>query len=183
MRHLAPNVVELTNLFNQVSNWVAHSIVSETKLRDRTNLFHRHVVIAKKLQELKNFHLVMAYISAFNGASISRLKWTQSKLPKSAKQVTVPPQHFITSADAHRTGGANSNRRVLSQLTNCNIQYCSSLHSIHRSVSDRSHIYRYVFSCRQVLLSDFSQRKVTQIWWTTLSILKYDSVISCAKLV
>ncbi|KAH3756128.1 Ras guanine nucleotide exchange factor [Pelomyxa schiedti] len=102
LRHLSPNIVELTNLFNKITNWVTHSIVSTPKIRDRINVFHRHIMTALKLKELSNFHLLMAYISAMNSAPVQRLKWTKSKLPKTAKQTLLDLEELTNIAGSYR---------------------------------------------------------------------------------
>ncbi|KAH3767267.1 Ras guanine nucleotide exchange factor [Pelomyxa schiedti] len=102
LRHLSPNIVELTNLFNKITNWVTHSLVSTPKIRDRINVFHRHIMTALKLKELCNFHLLMAYISAINSAPVQRLKWTKSKLPKAAKQTLLELEDLTNIAGSYR---------------------------------------------------------------------------------
>lgn len=42
LQHLAKNVIGMIDTFNYISNWVALSIVSEKKLKNRRNVsFHR----------------------------------------------------------------------------------------------------------------------------------------------
>ena len=43
----------------------------------------------KHLKEMNNYHILMAFISGMNNASVARLKYTQDKLPKNVKQVNL----------------------------------------------------------------------------------------------
>jgi len=80
-QHLSPNVIQMINLFNEVSGWVAAAIVQEPTLKSRTSVMTSLLKIAKHLKKLKNYHLLIAFISGLNNSSVSRLKWTFKKLP------------------------------------------------------------------------------------------------------
>jgi hypothetical protein len=78
----ARHVLRMIDYFNYTSTWVATLIVTEKKYKSRVKLLEKFVRIAAELRKLNNFHLVMAFLVAFNNSAISRLKWTFTKLPK-----------------------------------------------------------------------------------------------------
>jgi hypothetical protein len=78
----ARHVLRMIDYFNYTSTWVATLIVTEKKYKSRVKLLEKFVRIAAELRKLNNFHLVMAFLVAFNNSAISRLKWTFAKLPK-----------------------------------------------------------------------------------------------------
>eukprot|EP01117_Protostelium_nocturnum_P008412 TRINITY_DN3005_c0_g1_i1.p1 TRINITY_DN3005_c0_g1~~TRINITY_DN3005_c0_g1_i1.p1 ORF type:complete len:1844 (-),score=610.62 TRINITY_DN3005_c0_g1_i1:47-5578(-) len=85
-QHLAPSVLAMISLFNDVSSWIASCIVSETKLRDRAALYTSFIKIAKQLNKQQNYHLLVAFITGINNSAILRLRWTLKKVPARFKQ-------------------------------------------------------------------------------------------------
>eukprot|EP01103_Thecamoeba_quadrilineata_P007426 TRINITY_DN17306_c0_g1_i1.p1 TRINITY_DN17306_c0_g1~~TRINITY_DN17306_c0_g1_i1.p1 ORF type:complete len:1578 (-),score=323.38 TRINITY_DN17306_c0_g1_i1:79-4812(-) len=83
--HLSPNLINLIDLFNQVSLWVATSILAERTIKGRTNAVIKLVKAATILREIKNFHLLQAFVSGMNLSAVLRLKWTFARLPKRYK--------------------------------------------------------------------------------------------------
>jgi glycine hydroxymethyltransferase/Rap guanine nucleotide exchange factor 1 len=47
LQHKSPNVLKLIDRFNWVSNWVASSIVSESKIKNRAKVFAMHIKLAQ----------------------------------------------------------------------------------------------------------------------------------------
>lgn len=85
-KHLSPNLNNLVKLFNDVTSWVASSVVLERQVRNRAKLLARFITIAQHLRDLNNFHMLMAFISAFSTSAIGRLKFTEARLPKRSRQ-------------------------------------------------------------------------------------------------
>eukprot|EP01130_Rhizamoeba_saxonica_P018955 TRINITY_DN9680_c0_g1_i1.p1 TRINITY_DN9680_c0_g1~~TRINITY_DN9680_c0_g1_i1.p1 ORF type:complete len:1102 (-),score=225.29 TRINITY_DN9680_c0_g1_i1:53-2944(-) len=79
---LSSNVLALVERLNKISYWVATSILMPNKPRDRAKIFQRMINIAKVLYNMKNFHTLMGFISAFNMCPIYRLKNTLSNVSK-----------------------------------------------------------------------------------------------------
>jgi len=82
----APNVIAMTDDFNQVSGWVATQIVKEKTLRLRTKLLNKLIHIAVALRKLNNYHLLIAFISGLKCGPVDRLKWTNARLNKNRKK-------------------------------------------------------------------------------------------------
>lgn len=85
LQHLAPNVLDMIERFNYISNWVASELCMEPKLRVRRTKFVKIVKVANSLREFGNYHMLYAIISGWNSSSVQRLKWTFDKLPRSTK--------------------------------------------------------------------------------------------------
>jgi len=75
-------VEKVAQRFNQLSNWVCVSIVSERNIDRRAQLFINFVETAKQCLELKNYNSVMAIVvAALGSAPVRRLKNTKEKVP------------------------------------------------------------------------------------------------------
>eukprot|EP01117_Protostelium_nocturnum_P020851 TRINITY_DN963_c0_g1_i2.p1 TRINITY_DN963_c0_g1~~TRINITY_DN963_c0_g1_i2.p1 ORF type:complete len:1830 (+),score=713.93 TRINITY_DN963_c0_g1_i2:118-5607(+) len=104
-KHLAPNIAMLIDQFNRMSRLVATCIVSEEKIRKRTKLLQIFIKVAKNLSSLKNYHMLMAFISGLNNAAVVRQKWTREKVQKSSKQA------FETVEEEMKLEGSYKNYR------------------------------------------------------------------------
>jgi len=74
----APNIYQLTQYFNQLSNWVGTTIVQFPDLVERIKIVEHMIDIADKLYELNNFNGVFSITAGLGLSSIYRLKktWT-----------------------------------------------------------------------------------------------------------
>lgn len=85
-KHRAPNVVNMTALFNNFARHVSLHILSCEKLRDRVKIMTRYIEIAKHLQALNNYHMLMGVVAGFQNAAVSRLKFTREELSKKSSE-------------------------------------------------------------------------------------------------
>ncbi|KAL6047042.1 Ras guanine nucleotide exchange factor bud5, variant 2 [Balamuthia mandrillaris] len=83
----SPHVAAVIERFNNLSRALCKCILQEEKLRKRAKLLSHLVDIAQHLLAYNNFSDLMAFISCFNNACISRLKWTFEKLPVRTKDI------------------------------------------------------------------------------------------------
>ncbi|CAL4101482.1 unnamed protein product [Meganyctiphanes norvegica] len=73
---LAPNVVKLTQRFNNVSFWVQDEILNAGGVKQCTAMVSHFIKVAKKLGDLNNYHSQFAIISALQSTPIYRLRNT-----------------------------------------------------------------------------------------------------------
>jgi hypothetical protein len=79
-------IVALTHLFNQVADWVAASIVTEPTIAMRSRLVKKFLKLLEALRGFNNFHMIMSVLSGLNESSVSRLKWTWSKISSKERE-------------------------------------------------------------------------------------------------
>lgn len=72
----APNIMEMIRRFNQVSRWVATSILQEQTPKDRAEVMSHFIDVAIECKELHNFNACMEIISGLQSSSIYRLHMT-----------------------------------------------------------------------------------------------------------
>lgn len=56
----------------------------------------------QELRKLNNFHLLMAFLVAFNNSAISRLKWTFAKLPKKSATLIAEIETLMSMEGAYK---------------------------------------------------------------------------------
>ncbi|KAJ4304059.1 cell division cycle- protein [Collariella sp. IMI 366227] len=78
----APNVKALILHSNQMTNWVAEMILSQTDVRKRVVVIKHFVAVADKCRTLNNFSTLTSIISALGTAPIARLKRTWDQVPQ-----------------------------------------------------------------------------------------------------
>ncbi|KAK3997334.1 ras guanine nucleotide exchange factor domain-containing protein [Cladorrhinum sp. PSN332] len=78
----APNVKALILHSNQMTNWVAEMILSQTDVRKRVVVIKHFVAVADKCRSLNNFSTLTSVISALGTAPIARLKRTWDQVPQ-----------------------------------------------------------------------------------------------------
>jgi len=80
--HRSPNVLAMITRFNQISLWVAHTILKFDMAKLRGKMMMKFINIAKHLRVLSNFADLMAFIAGLNNSAILRLKQTRKELSK-----------------------------------------------------------------------------------------------------
>jgi len=102
----APNIVALTERWNNMVSYVATTILSEDDIRVRRNYMVKFIEIAQELREMNNFNGVTEIITGFQNASVFRLKRTLETVPESATAVLTE-----LSALCNQASGNNKNMR------------------------------------------------------------------------
>jgi len=76
-KHMAPNILEVTSLFNKISNYVVFHVVSESNSMLRKKMIETLIKSVEYLRELNSFNMSMAIYSALGNSALSRLsEWT-----------------------------------------------------------------------------------------------------------
>ncbi|KAJ1553866.1 hypothetical protein HK405_006677, partial [Cladochytrium tenue] len=109
---VAVNVKTMIAMSNQVSGWVAQSILSEKDHQKRKRLIVHFIAIAEKCRTLNNFNTLMAILAGLNTAPIHRLKRTWELVP------------------AKNMGGLEALRETMDSTKNFS-RYRETLHSIN----------------------------------------------------
>jgi hypothetical protein len=103
LKHRSPNVLRTIARFNEISNWVASSILRVEKVRDRTRIMAKLIRIAEYLfRSLNNFNTAMAILAGLNYASVHRLKFTREEMPKHIQQVFNELQAALSSNQSYK---------------------------------------------------------------------------------
>jgi hypothetical protein len=82
LRHRSPHVLQSTQRFNNISNWVACQIVAPESLKVRIARWTKFINIAKHIYKLNNFNTLLAIISGMQNAGVHRLKFTKDGLDR-----------------------------------------------------------------------------------------------------
>jgi len=72
----APNVMALTEQFNDISHWVMYSMCTVPDLKKRSALLKKFVLMAEALRKLNNLNGVFALVAGLSGAPVHRMKKT-----------------------------------------------------------------------------------------------------------
>jgi son of sevenless-like protein len=77
---LAPNLVALSNRFQQVTLWIANMILGERDMKKRQSVLIKWIEIMRESYHLKNFAGVYQISAALNSAEIGRLTRTKEAI-------------------------------------------------------------------------------------------------------
>jgi len=83
----ASNLLQMIRRFNQVSKWVAVTIVSEANIKRRTKLLTHFIDIMKNLEELNNFGAIFQIVGGLGNSSVHRLAKTFAGLKPEKKKI------------------------------------------------------------------------------------------------
>ena len=67
-----PNIHQLTDKFNKLSQWISTSLLQQTKLKSRIKLLEKFIMIAIRCRELFNFHALISILGGLQDPSIQR---------------------------------------------------------------------------------------------------------------
>ncbi|XP_077302364.1 ral GEF with PH domain and SH3 binding motif [Arctopsyche grandis] len=96
---IAPNVVNFTKRFNQVSFWTVEEILTGSTAKRRSEILSHFIKVAQKLLEMKNIHSLFAVVSGLHSASIYRLTSTWAHVPKKERQILDRLQELFSTTN------------------------------------------------------------------------------------
>ena len=70
----SPNILQMINRFNKVSDWVVTAIVTADNPKQRTEILSKFIEVAARCKSLNNFNGAMEIISGLGNSAIHRLK-------------------------------------------------------------------------------------------------------------
>lgn len=82
-KHLAPNVLKMVNMFNQLSHAISAQILQGSKPKDRAKIIEWWIKVAEHCKHLSNYHGLMAVVSGINSGPTVRLKASRREVSKS----------------------------------------------------------------------------------------------------
>eukprot|EP01156_Anaeramoeba_ignava_P014295 Anaeramoba_ignava/a608699_35.p1 GENE.a608699_35~~a608699_35.p1 ORF type:complete len:836 (-),score=291.90 a608699_35:32-2539(-) len=83
----APNVIQMIQRFNLISDWVSTKILKTNNLSKRAKLLSRIIQIAASLRSFQNFNDLMAFLGGIQNSAVHRLSKTWNKLPQQISQI------------------------------------------------------------------------------------------------
>jgi len=92
---VAPNVTNLIEWFNRMTNWVSREIVVTPNLKQRVAVVKRFIQIAKYCKDINNFMGMTEIVSAINSPCVSRLKQTFESLGKKDKETYKEMEELV----------------------------------------------------------------------------------------
>lgn len=82
LKHLAPNVLRMVALSNQLSHSISTHILQGQKPKDRAKIVEWWIRVAEHLKNLSNYHGVMAVVSGINSGPTVRLKYSRREVSR-----------------------------------------------------------------------------------------------------
>jgi len=82
----APNIANMINYFNALSNWIGTILLQTFDLTERKTNLEKFIDMAEKLYELNNFNGVFAVCSGLSLSGVYRLKKTWNAIEEEYKQ-------------------------------------------------------------------------------------------------
>eukprot|EP00002_Diphylleia_rotans_P029236 TRINITY_DN5944_c1_g1_i2.p1 TRINITY_DN5944_c1_g1~~TRINITY_DN5944_c1_g1_i2.p1 ORF type:complete len:1130 (-),score=232.93 TRINITY_DN5944_c1_g1_i2:439-3828(-) len=165
-----PNIVLMTQRFNQISAWVAASVVSAKTVKDRVKIISKFVKMAEHLLEYNNFNGMFATTSGLLCSAVHRLRFTNRDLSKGVKK-TLQNLNRLMSWDSSYRNYRNMLDRIqppavpylglfltdLTFLEHGNPDYCQGMINFHKrelvhrviEKATRFQTSRYDFSLQQ----------------------------------
>lgn len=95
------NLSIMINHFNDVSRWVADTILRTQKCRSRAKKMEKFIYVAEHLKKLQNFETCMAIISTLNETPINRLNFTKAKMKKSAIKIWEELNELLSAENSY----------------------------------------------------------------------------------
>ena len=86
-KHQSPNIVELTNKFCTLGDWVVSEILYTKSIKGKVKLLQFFSSLANELFKMGNFFDAIAVATSLNSNSIYRLQWHRKRAGEEANQI------------------------------------------------------------------------------------------------
>ena len=87
--HDNPPMERSIHLFNGLSQWIQSMILSKTTPKQRADIIHKFICVARHLRQLQNFNSLMAVIGGICHSAIARLSKTNLHLSLEDQKVWI----------------------------------------------------------------------------------------------
>ncbi|KAJ3436717.1 ras guanine nucleotide exchange factor i-related [Anaeramoeba flamelloides] len=102
LKHRSKNVIGLIHRFNDVSNWVASSIIRVDRIKKRAKQMIRFVKIAEYLRNLNNYNSLMSVLAGLTISAVHRLKFTKEEIPKRYTDIIESLSDLMSTNDSYK---------------------------------------------------------------------------------
>jgi len=102
-RNQCPNLLKTIESFNEMSLIVQTAILNAKKIRDRVKVFEYFIKVANAFRLHRNFHLLIAIISAISSSALLRLNWTRERLSRTAKNNLAELEQLMDMGGSFKT--------------------------------------------------------------------------------
>ncbi|KAJ1565330.1 hypothetical protein HK096_003415, partial [Nowakowskiella sp. JEL0078] len=93
----AKNVRAMIQTSNHITGWVVHTVLNESRQKERTTIVRHFIHIAENCRLLNNFDTLMAILSGLEAAPIHRLRKTWDSLKGREKSIFTTLRELMTS--------------------------------------------------------------------------------------
>ncbi|KAJ3443426.1 ras guanine nucleotide exchange factor i-related [Anaeramoeba flamelloides] len=101
-KHRATNVLKMIEKFNEISLWVAHTILLNDKVKKRAKSITRFVNIAKYCKQLNNLNGLMSIYAGLDNSAVYRLKFTFEELSKKTLEQLSSFKQLMSSSSSYK---------------------------------------------------------------------------------
>ncbi|KAJ3155701.1 hypothetical protein HDU86_004170 [Geranomyces michiganensis] len=103
----AVNVKAMITMSNQITGWVAASVLNERDVKKRAQIIKQFIYIADRCRSINNFNTLMSILAGLNSAPVHRLKRTwelvsqrSQAMLEALRQTMAPSRNFAAYRDA-----------------------------------------------------------------------------------
>jgi len=98
----SPNVINIFNRFDNVSQWTATEIVMAQSPKQRVAIIEKMIALAQKCLEIRNYNSLMEIIAGLNRGSVQRMKKTWETVAYVSRQTLSSLNQVVDSLQNYK---------------------------------------------------------------------------------
>jgi len=102
-RKTSPNVINMINRFNTVSQWAATEVVMAQSPKQRVIIIEKLIALTQKCLELRNYNSVMEIIAGLNSGSVQRMKKTWEAVAHTSRETFKAHNYLVDCVHNYKT--------------------------------------------------------------------------------
>jgi len=102
LKSKAPNLLQMIERFNHISNAFATLLIKESKIKQRKKFLEKLIRIVEHLETMNSYNMQMAVMSAFGSSAIHRLKHTWSSVKPKYIESAKKYQQLFSSEGSYK---------------------------------------------------------------------------------